>query len=137
VGGHVDSTVNNPIEAVAQWRANKVRALCVFDDKRMPYPANITETQSWQDVPTCKEAGLPISYTMLRGIFMPPGVTEEQKAFYVDLLRKVRATPEWKDYMEKGAFNQTSMEGKEFHDWLVKAEEMHKDLMKGAGFLAK
>jgi tripartite-type tricarboxylate transporter receptor subunit TctC len=137
VGGHVDSTVNNPIEAVAQWRANKVRALCVFDDKRMPYPAKITETQSWQDVPTCKEAGLPISYTMLRGIFMPPGVTEDQKAFYVDLLKKVRATPEWKDYMEKGAFNQTSMEGKEFHDWLVKAEEMHKDLMKGAGFLAK
>jgi hypothetical protein len=39
--------------------------------------------------------------------------------------------------MEKGAFNQTSMEGKEFVDWLGKAEEMHKDLMKSAGFLAK
>ena len=28
---HVDSTVNNPIEAVAEWRARKVRPLCVFD----------------------------------------------------------------------------------------------------------
>ena len=26
VGGHVNSTVNNPIEAVAQWRAGKLRA---------------------------------------------------------------------------------------------------------------
>src|SRR6476659_367826 len=37
VGNHVDSTVNNPIEAVAHWRAGKLRPLCVFDSKRMPY----------------------------------------------------------------------------------------------------
>ena len=28
VGNHVDSTVNNPIEAVAQWRGGKLRPLC-------------------------------------------------------------------------------------------------------------
>ena len=33
VGNHVDSTVNNPIEAVAQWRGGKLRPLCVFDGK--------------------------------------------------------------------------------------------------------
>src|SRR5687768_2771829 len=27
-GGHIDSSVNNPIEAVAQWRAGKLRPLC-------------------------------------------------------------------------------------------------------------
>ena len=32
VGKHIDSTVNNPIEAVAQWRAGALRPLCVFDD---------------------------------------------------------------------------------------------------------
>ncbi len=37
VGKHIDSTVNNPIEAVAQWRAGSLRPLCVFDDERMPY----------------------------------------------------------------------------------------------------
>jgi putative tricarboxylic transport membrane protein len=36
VGGHIDSSVNNPIEAVAQWRAGKLRPLCVFDAQRMP-----------------------------------------------------------------------------------------------------
>ena len=137
VGKHVDSTVNNPIEAVAQWRAGQLRALCVFDDKRMPYPNKITDKQSWQDVPTCKEAGVPTTYTMLRGIFMPPGVTKEQTQFYVDLLKKVRATPEWKDYMEKGAFNQTYMDGDAYTQWLGKTEQMHRELMKDAGFLAK
>jgi tripartite-type tricarboxylate transporter receptor subunit TctC len=136
VGKHVDSTVNNPIEAVAQWRAKQLRPLCVFDDKRMPYPTKITDTQSWQDIPTCKESGVNVSYTMLRGIFMPPGVTEDQKKFYVELLKKVRATPEWKEYMEKGAFNQTSMDGEAYFNWLGKAEQMHRELMKSAGFLA-
>ena len=57
VGKHVDSTVNNPIEAVAQWRAGKLRPLCVFDAKRMPYKEKVTKDMAWGDIPTCKEAG--------------------------------------------------------------------------------
>ena len=49
VGKHVDSTVNNPIEAVAQWRANSVRPLCVFDGKPMPYADKIAGGKSWGD----------------------------------------------------------------------------------------
>ena len=137
VGKHIDSSVNNPIEAVAQWRAGKLRALCVFDDERMPYKAKVTDTQSWYDVPTCKEAGVPTDYVMLRGIFMAPGVTPDQQAFYVDLLKKIRETSDWKDYMEKGAFNQSFMTGAEFSKWLAAAENQHRNLMKDAGFLAK
>ena len=136
VGGHVNSTVNNPIEAVAQWRAGKLRAQCVFDDERMPYKEKVTDTQSWNDIPTCKEAGVPTKYTMLRGIFMPAGVTPDQLAFYVDLLTKVAATPDWKEYMEKGAFNPTFMTGDAFAKWLAGAEVTHRTLMTEAGFIA-
>jgi tripartite-type tricarboxylate transporter receptor subunit TctC len=137
VGGHVDSTVNNPIEQVAHWRAGKTRALCVFDAQRMPYKKKVTDTLSWNDIPTCKEAGVDVDYLMLRGIFMPGGVTKDQVKFYVSLLKKVRETPEWKEFMEKGAFNPTFMTGKEYADWVQKAEDTHKTLMKDAGFLAK
>ncbi len=137
VGKHMDSSVNNPIEAVAQWRAGTLRALCVFDSKRMPYKAKVTATQSWNDIPTCKEAGVPIEYVMLRGIFMPAGVSNDQLAFYVNLFKKVRETPEWKDFMEKGAFNQSFMTGEEFFKWLGSTENAHRELMKEAGFMAK
>ena len=137
VGNHVNSTVNNPIEAVAHWRGGKLRPLCVFDDQRMPYKEKVTDTMSWNDIPTCAESGVKVSYLMLRGIFMPGGVTQEQVDFYVNLFKKVRETPEWKDFMEKGAFNQSFMAGKEYVDWVEKAEETHKGLMKDAGFLAK
>ncbi len=64
-------------------------------------------------------------------------MTKEQTAFYVDMLKKVRETPEWKDYMEKGAFNQSSMTGDEYVKWLEGAEKHHKELMQEAGFIAK
>ncbi|HWL73270.1 MAG TPA: tripartite tricarboxylate transporter substrate binding protein [Burkholderiaceae bacterium] len=137
VGKHVDSSVNNPIEAVAQWRAGKLRPLCVFDDERMPYKTKVTDTMSWNDIPTCKESGVPTDYVMLRGIFMPGGVTQEQVAYYVDLFKKVRETPEWKKFMEDGAFNQTFMTGPDYAKWVEKTENTHRELMREAGFLAK
>jgi putative tricarboxylic transport membrane protein len=39
--------------------------------------------------------------------------------------------------MKTGAFNTTFMSGKEYRDWVEKAEVTHKDLMTKAGFLAK
>jgi tripartite-type tricarboxylate transporter receptor subunit TctC len=137
VGKHINSSVNNPIEAVAQWRAGKLRALCVFDSERLPYKNKVTETQAWGDIPTCREAGIPTDYVMLRGIFMPAGVSPDVVAFYIDLFNKVRATPEWKKFMEDGAFNQTFLTGKAYADWVAKAETLHHGLMKDSGFLAK
>ena len=136
VGKHIDATVNNPIEAESHWRAGKLRPLCVFDAKPMPYKNKLTATQSWADIPTCASAGIPADYVMLRGIFMAPGVKPEQVAYYEGLFEKVRTLPEWKEFMEKGAFNQTTLKGKEFFDWLGRNEQMHRVLMKEAGFIA-
>jgi len=136
VGGHVDSTVNNPIEAVAHWRADKLRPLCIFDGQRSTYKAKVTDKMAWSDIPTCKESGVNVEYQMLRGIFMSPGVGKDVVDFYVDLFKKVRETPDWKEFMEKGAFNQTFMTGDQYVKWVANAAKLHEDLMKEAGFLA-
>ncbi|MGE5640470.1 MAG: Bug family tripartite tricarboxylate transporter substrate binding protein [Clostridia bacterium] len=135
VGKHIDSTVNNPIEAVAHWKGGKLRPLCVFDAKRMPYNDKIAEGKSWGDIPPCKDQGLDVEYLMLRGIFMAGGVSQDQVAYYVDVLKKVQQQPEWKKLMDEGAFNTTSLEGKEYADWVAKEEQRHIALMKAAGFI--
>jgi tripartite-type tricarboxylate transporter receptor subunit TctC len=137
VGNHIDSSVNNPIEAVAHWRAGKLKPLCVFDAKKLDYKDKIAGDMSWNDIPTCKSAGLDVEYVMLRGYFMPPGVSKDAVAYYVDLFKKVRETPEWKDLMKNGAFNQSFMVGAEYTKWVAEAEKLHEGLMKEAGFLAK
>ncbi len=137
VGNHVNSTVNNPSEAVAQWRGGKVRPLCVFDAKPLVYNDKIADNKGWSDIPTCKSQGLNMEYLMLRGIFMTPNATKEQVNYYVELFRKVRETPEWKKLMSDGAFNQTFMIGDEYAKWVAGEEKRHAELMTEAGFLAK
>jgi putative tricarboxylic transport membrane protein len=137
VGNHIDSSVNNPNEAIAHWRAGKVRPLCVFDDHKLDYNDKIVGDMSWNSIPTCKSQGLDIEYLMLRGIFTTPGATKDQVDFYVDLFKKVRGTDEWKKLMSDGAFNAKFMTGDEYTKWVATEEKRHEDLMKAAGWLAK
>jgi putative tricarboxylic transport membrane protein len=136
VGNHVDSTVNNPIEAVAQWRGGKLRPLCVFDAQKMSYDEQIADGKGWKDIPTCKSEGLDIEYLMLRGIFMSPKATKDQVEYYIELFKKVRATPVWQDFMKSGAFNTTFLTGADYAKWVEVEEKRHEVLMKEAGFLS-
>jgi tripartite-type tricarboxylate transporter receptor subunit TctC len=137
VGKHTDSNVNNPSENIAQWRAGQVRALCVFSDKRMEYDKKVTGEQSWADIPTCKDSGIDIQYHMLRAFFLPPGTKQEHVDFYADLLKKVVATDEWKEYAEKNALKNSYVTGPDFVKFLEKDEAFHNKLMEEAGFGAK
>ncbi|MGF6311264.1 putative tricarboxylic transport membrane protein [Bradyrhizobium sp. i1.8.4] len=137
VGGHTESNVNNPSENLEVWRAGQVRALCVFDKERISYKTKVTDTQSWNDIPTCKEEGLDVQYLMLRAMFLPGKVTQEQQAFYADLFQKVTQTAEYKDYMEKQALKPIFLTGKDMVEFLEDDDKLNASLMNAAGFVAK
>jgi putative tricarboxylic transport membrane protein len=134
--GDVDITVNNPIEGEKLWREGTLRPLCVFDGSRLGYHEKIAGKQSWNDLPTCMSFGVPVQYQMMRGIFMAPGVTPEQVDFYVQLLGKLRALPEWQAFMARGAFKLNTVGGHAFVDWLHRAESFHRVLMREARLTA-
>jgi putative tricarboxylic transport membrane protein len=129
--------VNNPSENLEVWRAGQVRALCVFDKDRISYKTKVTDTQSWNDVPTCKEEGLDVQYLMLRAMFLPGKVMPEQTAFYVDLFKKVSETPEYKDYMEKQALKPIFLTGNDMVKFLEEDDKLNSSLMQEAGFVAQ
>jgi tripartite-type tricarboxylate transporter receptor subunit TctC len=131
VGNHIDSTVNNPIECVSHWKAGRVRPLAVFDGARIP-------DAEWKDIPTVKEAlGVDIQYTMLRGIFGPPDMPKEAVDWYVSFLRKVYDTPDFKEYLSKGALKPAFATGEEYTKWVAENEALHRDLMTKGGLLKK
>src|SRR6266581_2263846 len=112
VGKHVNTTVNNPIECVSHWKAGRVRPLAVFDAARMP-------EQEWNQIPTLKEAlGVDIQYLMLRGIFGAPDMPKEAVEWYVNFLRKVYETPDFKDYLKQGALKPAFASGAEYVKWV-------------------
>jgi putative tricarboxylic transport membrane protein len=130
-----DSALFKPREAESLWRSGAMVPQCVFNDARLPYKFKVTETRSWGDVPTCKEAGLDVSFQSLRGVFMGPGVTDEQIAYFIALFKKVSDTAEWKAYMEQGASVQTFLTGREFRHWLASAEDTNKSLIGKSCFM--
>ena len=136
VGNHTQSNVNNPSENLEVWRAGQVRALCVFSPERIAYKTKVTDKQSWNDIPTCKEEGLDIQCQMLRAFFLPGKVTPEQTAFYEDLMKKVTQTAEYKEYMEKQALKPVFLTGKDMLKFLEEDDTLNKNLMTEAGFVA-
>jgi putative tricarboxylic transport membrane protein len=109
----------------------------VFDKERISYKSKVTDTQSWNDIPTCKEEGLDVQYLMLRAMFLPGKVTPDQTAFYIDLFKKVSETPEYKDYMEKQALKPIFLTGNDMVKFLEEDDKLNSNLMEEAGFVAK
>src|SRR5881397_2313814 len=136
VGNHTASNVNNPSENLEVWRAGQVRPLCVFDKERIEYKAKVTDTMSWNDIPTCRDQGVDVQYLMLRAMFLPGKMTPEQSAFYVDLFGKLTHTSEYKEYMEKQALKPVFLTGKDMLKFLEEDDALNRNLMTEAGFVA-
>jgi putative tricarboxylic transport membrane protein len=121
--GKIDSHVNNPSESVGEWKNGTQRPLCVFTAKRLPAGAKVTSTQGWGDIPTCVESGLDVPlYQQPRTLWLPANVTAEQVAFYVALMKKVQAAPEWKEYIERSSQTSVLLTGAAFEKFI--AEDM-------------
>ncbi|HEY2875279.1 MAG TPA: tripartite tricarboxylate transporter substrate binding protein, partial [Reyranella sp.] len=72
-----------------------------------------------------------------RTVWLPLKVTPEQTAFYVDLMKKVQATPEWKDYVEKSSQTQVFLTGKDFTDYMTQDSERVHKVAEEQGWLVK
>ncbi|HEX2135540.1 MAG TPA: tripartite tricarboxylate transporter substrate-binding protein [Microvirga sp.] len=137
-GGHIHSHTNNPSESIGHWKGNTQRPLCVFNTKRLPPGPKITATESWSDIPTCVESGLDVpEFSQPRTVWLPGGVTGEQAAFYVDLMKKVQATPEWKEYIERTSQNDSFMTGAEFQKFITDDLERTRQVAVEQGWLSE
>ena len=135
-GGHITSNVNNPSESIGQWRGGTQRPLCVFNTHRLPEGPKITKTESWHDIPTCVESGLDVPlFNQPRTVWLPGGVTPDQVAFYVDLLKKVQAAPEWKEYIERTSQTSEFMTGDAFKTFIAEDLERNRKVAAEQGWL--
>ena len=120
IGGHVDSTVNNPSEQMAFWKAGKSRPIAAFTEERIDVFA---------DVPTMRELGHDLVYTMQRSFVGPPGMPEAAQAFYVQLLTDLSQTEEWQSYAAEQALVTDLLTGEELQAYLLAERDLHEKLL--------
>ena len=134
VGGHICSTVNNPIEQVSHWQGGATRPLCVFAAERVAVEGTDIK---WGDIPTCKEAGLDIEYQMLRGIFMPPTSTRKSWTTTSASSRRCARRRSGRTSWRRAPSPTPSCPATSTRPGWPRPPTLHKDLMTNAGFLAK
>jgi putative tricarboxylic transport membrane protein len=121
VGGHADSTVNNPSEALAFARADKALPLAAFTEERIP---------AMPDVATFGELGHDgLVYEMQRSFVAPGGLTPEQVAFHDGMLRALAATEEWQTYAEDNALVTDLLTGDDLQAYFLAEREKHAQLL--------
>jgi tripartite-type tricarboxylate transporter receptor subunit TctC len=137
-GGHIDSNVNNPNENIGQWKAGQVKPLCVFSPARLAKSDPVFDGKGWGDIPTCKEAGLPLeTFQMPRTVWLPAEVPADAVAFYADVLEKVSKTPEWQEFVARTAQTAKFMKGQELADFVAKDDAANKKVFENEGWVAK
>lgn len=135
-GKHIAANLNNPSESISQWRGDQVQPLCVFSKERMQYTAKVAGDKAWGDIPTCHEQGLGVEqYRFPRTVFMPGEVSPEQRMFYVELMRKVSQTPEFKNYIAQNALVPTFLEGEPLNAYIEQDTARVTPVFKDAGWL--
>src|SRR5919106_3279929 len=128
VGGHIDSTVNNPAEQIEFMRAGNTKPLVQFTAERM---------EAFPDVPTAKENGHDVEYYMQRSINGPPDMPKEAQEWYISLFQELFNSQEWQDYCQsEGLFCEAWMAGDELAAFHEEQYERHKALIEKVGATA-
>lgn len=92
LGGHVDAAWANPSECIGQLEAKQVKILGVATEKRSPL---------FPDHPTIKEQGYDMISIQTRSMVSKAGIPVEVIDYWVNVLGKMRGTPEWKEFLKK------------------------------------
>ncbi len=124
----VDAVVSNPSEVAGQMEAGNFRALAYSEAQRSAiYP----------DIPTFKEKGYDFSFSLPRGVVLPPGNSDEVVDWWVGTLKKVVETPEWKDYLNKNSLSGNTIWGKAFGKYLESTDAQFRGVLTEIGVLKK
>ena len=128
-GKQINSSVNNPSEALGFYEAGTVIPLVAFTDKRLPMFPN---------VPTLGEVFVggkqaPWAYYMQRAVVGAPGMSEKAQAYYTDLFTKVYNSKKWQTYKSKKSLMGEFMAGDELKAYWTRQVDNHRAILKASG----
>lgn len=110
-------------EVKDQIEAGTLRALAISSPERL----------EGVDVPTFKEQGVDVSMSNWRGVVAPPGISNEAKQVYIDIVTEWHDSPEWKDAIARNNWTDSFATGDEFEDFLDREVATAQQIVKELG----
>lgn len=128
LGGHVDLAVSNPGEALELTKANKVRLLGVFAEKRLV---------GAPEVPTMKEQGVNAIYVQNRGLCAPAGIPADALKVLEGGFLKYFNSEIFKKYCKDNLLTEAWMDSATFGKWLEAENARYAVIVKDMGLMKK
>jgi putative tricarboxylic transport membrane protein len=129
-GKHADFNVNQPSEMLPHHPQRLIPILAFSRERPSEFPNVPTHWEKkinskWADL-----LDLKTGLHQMRGIIGSPDMPKEAVRWYEDVFRKVWDTPEWKEFMKKGAMTPIFMTSEEYRKWLAAFENNHVKVMR-------
>ena len=123
-GKQINSSVNNPSEAIGFWQSGDMVPLVAFTNERLPM---------FPEVPTLREKGGEFSYFMQRSVVGAPGMSEEARAYYTELFTKVYNSEDWQAYKSKKSLMGDLMSGEQLSEYWRDQRDNHEQILRSSG----
>ncbi len=123
-GKQINSSVNNPSEALGFYESGDVVPLVAFTDERLPM---------FPDVPTLREAGSDFAYYMQRSVVGAPGMSDDALAYFTGLFQQVYDSPEWTKYKTDKSLLGEFMSGDDLAAYWDVQRSRHETILKASG----
>jgi putative tricarboxylic transport membrane protein len=120
----LDAMMVNPGEVLGLLQSGDLRALA-YSGKKTPRVLG--------NIPTFAEAGYDIGISMPRGLVLPPDVPKEAQQWWIETVKKIVETPEWKAYVEKQLLTENVMYGEDFRAFLNKTQDAFAAILRKSG----
>jgi len=124
LSGALDAAMSNPGEVLGLLQSGDMRALA-YSGKSTPAALG--------KVPTFGELGYDIGISLPRGLVLPPDVPKEAQQWWIDTMKKVVATPEWNDYIDKQVLTENILYGEDFRAFLQRTQGTFADILRKSG----
>jgi putative tricarboxylic transport membrane protein len=124
LSGALDAAMSNPGEVLGLLESGDMRALA-YSGKSTPAALG--------KVPTFGELGYDIGISLPRGLVLPPDVPKETQQWWIDTMKKVVATPEWKAYIDKQVLTENILYGEDFRAFLQRTQGTFAAILRKSG----
>ncbi len=125
-GKQIQSSVNNPSEALGFYESGDVVPIVAFTNERLPM---------FPDTPTHNEVsdGDDFAYFMQRSVVGAPGMSDEAQAYYTDLFTQVFESDAWQKYKNDKSLMGEFMSGEDLTTYWGEQIVNHETILKASG----
>ena len=110
-------------EFAGQIENGDLRVLAVSGDERL----------EGIDAPTLTESGIDLVFTNWRGVLAPPGISDEQRDYLIELFTDMHDTDEWHEAVADNGWIDSFATGDEFAAFLKEQDSRVADTLKELG----